>query len=227
MSIDQHPAAAEIALETRLKEAGARRSIGKSINRVEDPRFLRGEGRYLDDIVLPHMTHAAILRSPHAHARIVSIDASRAEALPGVVRVVTGADVTEHAAPLPSFGAGGIIQHMIAVHKVRHYGEAVAVVVAEDRYIAEDACDLIDVVYEPLPAVLDPFAASDEDARRSCTTRWARTSPTSGRSRSATSTGRSSAPRARCRRGCAGRGRPRCPWTRTARSATTTAARAS
>ena len=164
MSIDQHPAAAEIALETRLKEAGARRSIGKSINRVEDPRFLRGEGRYLDDIVLPHMTHAAIVRSPHAHARIVSIDASRAEALPGVVRVVTGADVTEHAAPLPSFGAAGIIQHMIAVHKVRHYGEAVAVVVAEDRYIAEDACDLIDVVYEPLPAVLDPFAASDEDA---------------------------------------------------------------
>jgi CO/xanthine dehydrogenase Mo-binding subunit len=164
MSIEQHPAAADIALETRLKEAGARRSIGKSINRVEDPRFLRGEGRYLDDIVLPHMTHAAIVRSPHAHARIVSIDASRAEALPGVVRVVTGADVTEHAAPLPSFGAAGIIQHMIAVHKVRHYGEAVAVVVAEDRYIAEDACDLIDVVYEPLPAVLDPFAAADEDA---------------------------------------------------------------
>ena len=77
MSIEQHPAAAEIALETRLKEAGARRSIGKSINRVEDPRFLRGEGRYLDDIVLPHMTHAAIVRSPHAHARIVSIDASQ------------------------------------------------------------------------------------------------------------------------------------------------------
>jgi CO/xanthine dehydrogenase Mo-binding subunit len=164
MSIEQHPAAADIALETRLKEAGTRRSIGRSINRVEDPRFLRGEGRYLDDIVLPHMTHAAIVRSPHAHARIVSIDASRAEALPGVVRVVTGADVTEHAAPLPSFGAAGIIQHVIAVHKVRHYGEAVAAVVAEDRYIAEDACDLIDVVYEPLPAVLDPFAASDEDA---------------------------------------------------------------
>jgi CO/xanthine dehydrogenase Mo-binding subunit len=164
MSIEQHPAAADIALETRLREAGARRSIGKSINRVEDPRFLRGEGRYLDDIVLPHMTHAAIVRSPYAHARIVSIDASRAEALPGVVRVVTGADVVEHAAPLPSFGAAGITQHMIAVHKVRHYGEAVAVVVAEDRYIAEDACDLIDVVYEPLPAVLDPFAAQEEGA---------------------------------------------------------------
>ena len=113
MSIEQHPAAADIALETRLREAGARRSIGKSINRVEDPRFLRGEGRYLDDIVLPHMTHAAIVRSPYAHARIVSIDASRAEALPGVVRVVTGADVVEHAAPLPSFGAAGITQHMI------------------------------------------------------------------------------------------------------------------
>src|ERR1044072_2070076 len=117
MSIDQHPAAAEIALETRLREGGARRSIGKSINRVEDPRFLRGEGRYLDDIVLPHMTHAAIVRSPHAHPRIVRLEAPRAAAVRGVVRAVTGADVLEHAAPLPSFGAGEIVQHMIAVDK--------------------------------------------------------------------------------------------------------------
>jgi CO/xanthine dehydrogenase Mo-binding subunit len=162
--IQQHAAAAEIALETRLHEAGKRRSIGKSFNRVEDPRFLRGEGRYIDDIVLPDMAHAALVRSPHAHARIVSIDTSRAEALPGVVRVVTGADVAEHAAPLPSFGAGEIVQQILAVDKVRHYGEGVAVVVAEDRYVAEDACDLIDVVYEPLPAVLDPIAAQGEGA---------------------------------------------------------------
>ena len=153
------------------------------------------------------MTHAAIVRSPHAHARIVSIDASRAEALPGVVRVVTGADVDRARGPAarPS-GPRRIIQHMIAVHKVRHYGEAVAVVVAEDRYIAEDACDLIDVVYEPLPAVLDPFAASDEDAplraRRAGDERRLRAHVHVRRRRP----GRSSAPRARCR--------PRLRWPR-------------
>jgi CO/xanthine dehydrogenase Mo-binding subunit len=106
MTIEQLPAAARIATETALKEAGKRRWLGKSLNRVEDARFLRGEGRYIDDISLPGMAHAAIVRSPHAHARIVSIDTSKAGALPGVVRVVTGADVTEHAAPLPSFGRG-------------------------------------------------------------------------------------------------------------------------
>src|SRR4249920_1037644 len=130
MTIEQLPAAARIATETALKEAGRRRWLGKSINRVEDPRFLRGEGRYIDDISLPGMAHAATVRSPHAHARIVSIDTSKAETLPGVIRVVTGADVAEHAAPLPSFGAGPIIQDLIAIEKVRHYGEAVAAVIA-------------------------------------------------------------------------------------------------
>jgi CO/xanthine dehydrogenase Mo-binding subunit len=163
MTIEQHPGAAKIASETALQE-GARRWLGKSINRVEDPRFLRGEGRYVDDIKLANMAHAAIVRSPHAHARIVSIDTSKAEALPGVIRVVTGADVAERAAPLPSFGAGPIIQDLIATEKVRHYGEAVAAVVAEDRYVAEDACDLIEVEYEPLPVALDPFEARKDGA---------------------------------------------------------------
>ena len=81
-----------------------------------------------------------------------------------MIRVVTGADVAEHAAPLPSFGAGPIIQDMIAIEKVRHYGEAVAAVIAEDRYIAEDACDLIEVEYEPLPVVLDPAEARKDGA---------------------------------------------------------------
>ncbi len=156
MTIEQHPGAAKIAADTAQ---AARRWLGKSVNRVEDPRFLRGEGRYVDDIKLENMAHAAIVRSPHAHARIVAIDTSTAEALPGVIRVVTGADVTDHAAPLPSFGAGPIIQDLIATEKVRHYGEAVAAVVAENRYIAEDACDLIEVEYEPLPVVLDPAEA--------------------------------------------------------------------
>jgi CO/xanthine dehydrogenase Mo-binding subunit len=163
VTIEQHPAAAKIASETSLTE-GARRWLGKSINRVEDPRFLRGEGRYIDDIKLANMAHAAIVRSPHAHARIISIDTSKAEVLPGVIRVLTGVDVAERAAPLPSFGAGPIIQDLIATEKVRHYGEAVAAVVAENRYIAEDACDLIEVEYEPLPVVLDPFEARKEGA---------------------------------------------------------------
>jgi CO/xanthine dehydrogenase Mo-binding subunit len=161
MKIEQHPGAAKIAAETAQ---AARRWLGKSVNRVEDPRFLRGEGRYVDDMKLENMAHAAIVRSPYAHARIVSIDTSQAEALPGVIRVVTGADVAEHAAPLPSFGAGPIIQDLIAIEKVRHYGEAVAAVVAEDRYVAEDACDLIAVEYEPLDVVLDPAEARKEGA---------------------------------------------------------------
>ena len=97
MSIaEQDPNAAKVARDTAA--GGERRFIGKSLNRVEDPRFLRGQGRYLDDIKLPGMLHAAVVRSPHAHARIVSVDTSMAEALPGVVRVVTGRDVAEHAA---------------------------------------------------------------------------------------------------------------------------------
>src|SRR5207248_7433278 len=129
----------------------------------EDPRFLRGEGRYIDDISLTGMAHAAIVRSPHAHARILRVDAAKAERLPGVIKVLTGADVAARAAPLPSFGAGPIIQDVIAIEKVRHYGETVAAVIAEDRYVAEDACDLIEVEYDPLPAVVDPFAAQAED----------------------------------------------------------------
>ncbi len=163
MSIaEQDPNAAKVARDTA--PAGERRFLGKSLNRVEDPRFLRGQGRYLDDIKLPGMLHAAVVRSPHAHARIVSVDTSKAEALPGVIRVVTGKDVAEHAAPLPSFGAGPIVQDMIAIEKVRHHGETVAAVIAESRYVAEDACELIDVVYEPLPVVLDPVAAREEGA---------------------------------------------------------------
>jgi CO/xanthine dehydrogenase Mo-binding subunit len=161
--IEQHPAAAKIQMETALKAAG-RRWVGKSLNRVEDPRLLRGEGRYIDDITLPGMAHAAIVRSPYAHARIVRVDTTAAEQLPGVIKVLTGVDVAAQAAPLPSFGAGPIVQDMIAIDKVRHYGEAVAAVIAESRYIAEDGCDLIEVEYEPLPVVLDPFEAQKDDA---------------------------------------------------------------
>jgi CO/xanthine dehydrogenase Mo-binding subunit len=155
--IEQDPNAAKVARETAGAEGSARRWLGKSINRVEDPRFLRGEGRYIDDIKLPGMAHAAIVRSPHAHARILAIRSEAAERLPGVIAVVTGRDLADRVAPLPSFG--GISQDLLAVDKVRHFGEAVAAVVAENRYIAEDACDLIEVDYEQLPVVLDPLEA--------------------------------------------------------------------
>ena len=147
MIIEQDPNAAKVARDTAGDEGVTRRWLGKSVNRVEDPRFLRGEGRYIDDIKLPGMAHAAIVRSPHAHAKILAIRTEAAERLPGVIAVVTGKDVAERANPLPSFGAGPIIQDMIAIEKVRHFGECVAAVIAENRYIAEDACDLIEVDY--------------------------------------------------------------------------------
>jgi CO/xanthine dehydrogenase Mo-binding subunit len=129
--------------------------IGKSMKRVEDPRLLTGKGKYVDDVVLPGMAHAALLRSPHAHARIKSIDVSKARELPGVLLVVTGKEFAETTGPTATFSSPPVVQHAIAVDRVRHVGEAVAAVVAENRYIAEDALDLIEVEYEELPVVSD------------------------------------------------------------------------
>jgi carbon-monoxide dehydrogenase large subunit len=135
--------------------------VGQSVKRKEDPRLITGRGRYLDDITLPHMAHAAILRSPHAHARIVSIDAERAKELPGVLAVYTGADMKDSANPLPcAYPAAGVENHLpphraLAVDNVRYVGDGVALIVAADPYIAHDALDLIDVQYEVLPAVVD------------------------------------------------------------------------
>ena len=130
-------------------------AIGHSMKRVEDTRLLTGSGTYADDVSLPNMAHAAVLRSPHAHARIKSIDKSKAEALPGVLCVMTGAEAAEVTGPCADFSSPPTPQYCIAVDKVRHVGEAVAAVVAESRYIAEDACELIEVDYEPLPVVVD------------------------------------------------------------------------
>jgi CO/xanthine dehydrogenase Mo-binding subunit len=133
--------------------------IGQNMKRVEDPRLLTGDGRYIDDIDLPNMLHVAVLRSPMAHARIVSIDTAAAKAVPGVALVMTGEEIAKHTGPLPCFANPPVEQRCIAVGKVRHVGEPVAVVVAESRYIAEDAVDLIEVEYQELPAVVDPAAA--------------------------------------------------------------------
>jgi len=131
--------------------------------RKEDPRFVRGLGRYCDDIQLTGMLHLAILRSPHAHARIVHIDASAAMAHPKVKAVVTGADLAAHKlAWMPTLSHD--VQAVLATDKVRFQGQEVAFVVAEDHYAARDALELIDVEYERLPAVVDARRALDADA---------------------------------------------------------------
>jgi carbon-monoxide dehydrogenase large subunit len=137
--------------------------IGESIKRKEDARFLRGKGNYLDDFVLPGMLHMAILRSPHAHARIRSVDTSAASAVPGVVAVVTGELMAQHnLAWMPTLS--GDTQAVLATDKVRFQGQEVAAVVAESKYVAEDAVGLIDVDYEVLPVVTSPEAARAEGA---------------------------------------------------------------
>ena len=118
--------------------------------RKEDQRFIRGRGQYVDDVVVPGMLHLAILRSPYAHARIVSIDTSAAIAHPRVKAVVTGEDLAAHnLAWMPTLSND--VQAVLATDKVRFQHQEVAFVVAEDRYSARDALELIDVTYEPLP----------------------------------------------------------------------------
>lgn len=143
-----------------------RRWVGQSIRRVEDPKFLRGKGGYIADRVTPDTLQAAVLRSPHPHARILRVDIDAATAAPGVHAVITGARAAELCDPLPDFGPdpANHTWRCLAVDKVRYVGEGVAVVVAENRYLAEDAIELIDVEYEPLPPVVDPEAALAEDA---------------------------------------------------------------
>src|SRR5215475_10721229 len=143
----------------------ARPWIGQSISRVEDPALLSGRGRFIDDIgVRPGTLHAAILRSPHAHARIASIDTAPARQARGVVAVLTGEDIKALTASLVVGVKAPVECWPIAVGRVRYAGEPVAVVVAESRYLAEDAIDLIDAQYEPLPAAIDPVRAMDPSA---------------------------------------------------------------
>ena len=128
--------------------------------RKEDPRFIRGLGHYCDDIQLPGMLHMAILRSPVAHARIVSVDTSAAEAHPKVKAVVTGATLAEKGlAWMPTLSND--VQAVLATDKVRFQGQEVAFVVAEDRYSARDALELIEVEYDILDPVIDSRKALD------------------------------------------------------------------
>jgi len=140
----------------------AKVGFGRRI-RKEDARFLRGRGLYIDDVKLPGMLHGAVLRSPHAHARIVSIDTSAAEAHPKVKAVITGALLDSlKLAWIPSLSHDVVA--VLATDKVRFQGQEVAFIVAEDRYAARDALALIDVDYDVLPAVVDATKALDPDA---------------------------------------------------------------
>src|SRR5262247_2848831 len=144
--------------------------IGLSVKRREDRRFLTGRGRFVDDVRLPRLVHAVIVRSPHAHARVVDVNARRARAHPGVVAVLTIADLPECIAAVPPLVATpkflAYAQPAIAGPKVRHAGEAVAVVVADDAYGAADAADAVEVRYETLPAAATVEAALAPGAAR-------------------------------------------------------------
>src|SRR5438552_7217423 len=134
--------------------------FGQSIKRREDPRLITGRGVYVDDVKLPGTTYAAFVRSPHAHARIRSIDSSAARKLKGVVAVYTGKDlVAGGVKPIP---VGWLLpdikvpaHHPLAVDRARYMGEAVALVIAETPYLARDAVELVEVDWEILPAVAD------------------------------------------------------------------------
>jgi len=146
----------------------AERYTGASIKRSEDPRILTGKGRYVDDIKLPGMLHAAFVRSPLAHARVLSVDVSAARALPGVVAAFTGAELEAITVPGPDalmamLGVGGPTPEftLLATDKVRFAGDPVAVVIAESRYLAEDGCELVDVEYDDLPPVTNASFALD------------------------------------------------------------------
>ena len=150
--------------------------IGQSVKRVEDQRFLTGRGRYVDDLVLPRQTWGVTVLSPHAHARIRKVDVTRAAAVPGVVCVLTGADaVAERIGTLPPLfmpedrgGPKGYRTRwpILATDVVRHVGDRVAFVVAESAAAARDAADLVEVDYEPRPAVVDLEDAVAEGAPR-------------------------------------------------------------
>ncbi|HTX85122.1 MAG TPA: xanthine dehydrogenase family protein molybdopterin-binding subunit [Streptosporangiaceae bacterium] len=151
-----------------MTRIAAERYTGASIRRSEDPRILTGAGRYVDDIQLPGMLHAAFVRSPLPHARVLSVDVSAARKLPGVVAVYTGAEIEEMTVPGPDalstlLGSTGPTPEfsLLATGKVRMVGDPVAIVVAESRYLAEDGCELVEVEYEDLPPVATADFALD------------------------------------------------------------------
>lgn len=157
-TIESRPPSPEDLADNAQQPCGHGRMMRK-----EDPRFIRGRGTYVDDVALPGMLHLAILRSPYAHARIVRIDVTAAQAHPKVKAVVTGADLAAKGlAWMPTLAND--VQAVLATDKTRFQGQEVAFVVAEDRYSARDACELVDVDYEPRDPVVDARTALDPSA---------------------------------------------------------------
>ena len=146
------------------------RYVGQAMKRKEDPRLVSGTSTYVDDVVLPGMLHMAVTRSIHAHARIKHIDTSKAQKLPGVVAVVTGEEVAAHCGPIPCAASlpnmKNAQQPLLARGKVRFVGEPIAAIIAENKYIARDAADLIEVDYDPIPAVVNPEKALEPSSPR-------------------------------------------------------------
>ena len=149
---------------------GVAAMLGAPIKRREDPRLITGQATYVDDIKLYGMLHMSVLRSPYGHARITSINTEAAESYPGVLAVYTAEDLkgavgnVAIAVPLGKIAEGMGNRGALADGKVRFYGDPVAVVIADDRYTARDARDLIEVDYEPLPAAIDLEKAMQPDA---------------------------------------------------------------
>src|SRR4249920_1808174 len=130
--------------------------MGHSMKRKEDPRFIRGQGRYVDDIQLPGMLYMDIVRSPHAHAKIKSINTDRAMKIPGVLAVITGEVLAKYNLHwMPTISSD--TQMVLPTDRVMYQAQEVAAVIATERYIAADGADAVDVEYEALPAIVDPF----------------------------------------------------------------------
>ncbi len=137
--------------------------MGRAVRRKEDPRFIRGQGTYVDDIERPGMLYLDIVRSPYAHANIKHIDASKALAIPGVLDVITGETLAKYNLHwMPTLMSD--MQMVLPVEKVMYQGQEVAAALATDRYTAADGVDAVEVDYEPLPVVVDPFKALQPEA---------------------------------------------------------------
>ena len=152
----------EIVLTREMREARLE-GMGCKRKRVEDIRFTQGKGNYVDDVKLPNTLHGDFVRSPHAHARIKRIDVTKAKALPGVVAVLTADDLKPlglHWMPT----LAGDVAAVLADGKVHFQNQEVVFIVAENRYIADDAVQLVEVEYEALPVLVDPFKSMDDDA---------------------------------------------------------------
>src|SRR5256886_4797074 len=146
-----------------MKTSAEISGMGHSMKRKEDPRFIRGQGNYVDDVTLPGMLHLDIVRSPFAHAKIKKIDTARALKVPGVVAVITGETLAQYKLHwMPTLMSD--TQMVLPTEKVMYQAQEVAAVIATDRYTAADGVAAVEVDYDPLPVVVDPFKALEPGA---------------------------------------------------------------